>query len=342
MKTSTIVLELQPTIPAPPSSLRDMYRSACSADDVTIDAWQEKWLANMRANKAMFGCFADHSAGQEFEKFVGRPVIVAGAGPSLKKNVHLLGSRPKQIGLVSCLHNFHFMEDHNANVDYYVTLDAGPITIEEVTEGGTKTEDEYWELTANRTLIAYIGTHPDLLKKWKGKVLFFNAPVPSAAFRQKMDEIEGFHQWISNGGNVWGASLYFAKAFLGSQTTIFVGTDFSFSNEYSVRFHPWESKYDANAGHYMKAVDIYGNAVKTWQSYYNFKLWADYVVYVLPGIYINATEGGIFGSYREGNIQKLLQMDLAQVFEMFSLHEKIRYQAENPSMRTAQSDIILV
>ena len=341
-KKSTIVLEYAPTIPDPPIPLGNMYRAACSADDVTINSWQDKWVANIKANKEKFGSFKANSIGQEFGKFAGKPCIIAGSGPSLAKNASLLKSRPKEMVLVSCLHNFHFMEDNEAEVDYYVTLDAGPVTIEEVYEGGTKSPDEYWALTEKRTLIAYIGTHPDLLAKWRGKVLFYNAPIPSLELRGRITEIEPFHTWISNGGNVLGACLYFAKGYLGCHVTIFVGADFSFSNEYSVRFHPWASKYDANAGNVIKTSDIFGNSVKTWGSYWNFKLWFDYVVYTLPGIYINATEGGIFGAYREGNIQRLLQMDLSYVIEMFSMHEKLRYQAENPDNYGNQSDIILV
>jgi len=342
MKTANIILELGPTIPAPPMQLGQMYKSACSADDVTIDVWSEKWLSNIRANKAKFGSFASMSIGLDFGKFAGKPCIIAGSGPSLAKNCSILKDRPKEIGLVSCLHNFHYMEDNEANVDYYVTLDAGPITIEEVTEGGTKSSEEYWKLTEDRTLVAYIGTDPKLLELWRGRILFYNAPIPSEKLRTEIDKIESFNTWISNGGNVLGASMYFAKAFLGSQVSIFVGADFSFSNEHSIKFHPWDSKYDKELGNILRTQDIYQNSARTWMSYWNFKLWFDYVVYTLPGIYINATEGGIFGAYREGNIARLLQYDLAYVFEMFSIHEKIRYQAENPGVHAMQSDIILV
>jgi len=35
-------------------------------------------------------------------------------------------------------------------------------------------------------------------------------------------------------------------------------------------------------------------------------------------------------------------MDLSQVFETFSIHEKIRYQALHPGEWTRESDVILV
>lgn len=355
-KRANIVLELQGTIPTPPISLRDMYKGACSCDDVTMDAWSAKWLSNIAANKAKFGNFGDNGIGKVFGQFAGKPCIIAGAGPSLAKNIHLLKSRPKDMGLVSCLHNFHYMIDHDCKPDFFVSLDAGDVTIEEVTEGSKRlgdpskfregddwvSEDYYWAETEKYTLVCYIGTSPKLLEKWRGKVLFFNAPVPNKEFRDKVNSIEVFYQWISNGGNVLGACLYFAKGYLGSQVTIFIGADFSFSNEHEARFHPWHSKYDSSIGKAMRAVDIYSNGVWTWPSYWNFKLWFDYVTYTLPGIYINATEGGIFGSYREGNIANVKQMDLDKVFETFNIHEQLRYQAEHPNEDNPQCDKILV
>ena len=340
--TANVILELQPGIPQPPLTLGQMYKSACASDDQTIVHWREIWLNNMRKNKARFGSFAENGIGTIFGKMDGRPCIIAGAGPSLALNIGKLKNRPKTMGLVSCLHSFHAMEDAEACPDYYVTLDAGPITVEEVTEGGTKTADEYWAITKDRTLVAYIGTHPELLEKWQGKVVFFNAPIPDNVLRDEIEKIEPYYQWISNGGNVLGACMYLAKGWLGSPTTIFIGADFSFSNRDKRRFHAWDSKYDASIGNTLRTSDIYGNSVHTWPSYWNFKLWFDYVTMTLPGFYINASESGIFGAYKEGNIDSVKQFTIDKVFEMFSLHEQLRYQAENPSVHSRLSDIILV
>lgn len=341
MKTANIVLEYQHTIPAPPLPLKDMYAVACRIDNATMDVWGEKWIANISANKQRFGCFAEMGIGQEWGKWAGKPVIIAGSGPSLRKNVEFLKDRPSSVGLVSCLHNFHYMEDNEANPEYYVSLDAGPITIDEVSEGGKRSADEYWQITKHRTLIAYIGSDPHLLDKWQGKILFFNAPIPSEIIKTRIDSIEIFHQWISNGGNVLGACLYFAKGYLGSPIVMFVGADFSFSNEHAIKFHPWDSKYDASMGDYLRAVDIYGNSVKTWASYWGFKQWFDFVAYTCPGIFVNCTEGGIFGAYREGNIAKVLQMDLVDAYKMFNVHDNIKFQAEYPSAQEQGNRVIL-
>lgn len=343
MKKAEILIDYQPYVDQPPISNADMYQKACSADGPTIKMWNDVWLKNISANKAKFGSFEDQCIGFLHDEHAGKPCIVAGAGPSLKRNGYLLKDRPKWMPLIACLHSFHFLEDVGAAPDYYVTLDAGEVTIEEVTEGGTKPEEEYWAKTADRTMLAYIGTSPRLLEKWRGRVLFYNSPVPDDEFRKKADEIEPFHQWVSTGGNVLGACMYIAKAYLGCQVLAFVGADFSFSNREKLSFHAWDSKYDANLGQTLRAIDIYGCPVLTWPSYYNFSLWFCYVTQVLPGFWVNCTEGGIFGSFRDGNVRSIIQMDLDKFLQMWAMTKHHEHQARHPSQYVSgKSDVLLV
>lgn len=337
VRKAEIQLELQDYIDGPPITPREMHRQACVADDATINAWRDTWIANVTANKAKYGSFGDNSIGKLFGLFRNLPVIVAGSGPSLKYNAAKLKDRGR-MGLVSCLHNFHFMEDLGANVDLYVSLDAGPVTVEEVSEGGSKTPEEYWEISKDRTLACFHGTDPKLLEKWQGKVLFFNAPVPDEIFRETTDALEQFSTYVSTGGNVLGASTYISKVFLGANPIIFVGADFSFGYDVSTKtgkpkFHSWDSKYDIGIGNAVRVTDIFGNKVKTWPSYQNFKLWFDYITIQVPGLWINATEGGIFGAYPHGNIRQVTQMTLAQVFEMYSVSDMFRGQALTPGIK---------
>ena len=116
---------------------------------------------------------------------------------------------------------------------------------------------------------------------------------------------------------------------MGANPIIFVGADFCFS--YTKKFHPWDSKYDGNLGMTIRCVDVYGNKALTWQSYYNFKTFFDWMAQIVGGIYINATEGGIFGAYPEGNIKHVRQMALSEVLRMYSMFEDYRSQYENPS-----------
>lgn len=326
-RRAEVLLEFQNYIEASPVKTETLYQRAASNDDITIKSWLQTWIGNVRSNHKRFGSFKDNGIGKLFGIYRNQPAIVAGSGPSLKVNGHLLKDRAG-VPLLSCLHNFHYFEDRNIDVDFYVTLDAGPIVIEEVCEGGSHEPDWYWERTKDKTLLAFIGTDPRLFEKWKGKVYFFNCPVPNDEYKKAINEIEPFHTYISNGGNVLGACLYAAKGIFGGNPIVFVGADFSFS--YDKKFHAWDSKYDANLGHVMRTHDIYGNKVLTWQSYANFKSWFDFIVQRVPGQWINCTEGGTFGAYPEGNLMALKQMTLADYIDMQSMSEKIKDQCLNP------------
>jgi len=327
MKKREIVCEYQPYImqpPVPPASLRE---KSTANDDKTVEFWNDIWINNYRANSKFSGGFANQSLSQIFGIFRHRAVIIAGAGPSLKYNAEQLKNRGG-VPLISCLHNFHYFEDRGIPVDYYVTLDAGPITIKEVSEGGEKSEDEYWKLTENRTLIAFCGTDPQLIEKWRGKILWYNCPIPSKKYMDAINEIDRYHAFVSTGGNVLGAALYLVKAYMGASIVAFVGADFCFG--YDRKFHGWNSSYDAHVGNCVPAIDVFGNRVPTWPSYANFKSWFDWVSLNVPGFYVNCTEGGTFGAYQDGNLFSIKIMDLADFLDCVNMCDKKMRQAVHP------------
>jgi hypothetical protein len=331
IKTVEMAFEFKETIPRAPQASTDMYAQACSNDTTTVNAWREKWINNARANKKRFGTFKEHGLGQMFGINQHRPAIVVGSGPSLKQNIQdLKEARKAGILIVSCLHNFQAMHDAGITVDYYVSLDAGEVVVEEISEGGKKTHAEYLEATKDAHLLAFVGSHPKLFDSWKGKVSLFNCPVPDQGYRDAIKELEPFWTFVSTGGNVLGACMYIAKAIFGSGTIIYVGADFAFS--YTRKFHAWDSKYDASIGQCLRCVDVWGNSVLTWQSYYNFKIWFDWVAENVPGTWINCTEGGLLGSYPEGNIANIRQMRLKDCVWMYSLPEQMRAQCEKPEI----------
>lgn len=335
-RTIDIELEFQPYIAGPPQSPNQMLRQSATNDEITIDTWKDTWINQTKANHDLRGPFGEHSVGSLFGSLHGQPCIVVGSGPSLKLNVSELAKASKNVAVVSCLHNFHFLEDNDVQVKYYVTLDAGPITITELSEGGKRPEEEYWALTKDRTLIAYTGSHPDLIKKWQGPVLWFTCPIPDDPYKtlQKIWDIEPFYCSVGTGGNVLGASLYIAKAVFCANPIVFVGADFGFSHD--KKFHGWDSSYDkAGVGHGFKVTDIFGNRIYTWQSYYNFKLWMDRACTIVPGIYLNATEGGCLGAYPDGNIRQIQQVALSEVAAMYGIRDSMRDAFTNPASKTS-------
>src|SRR3990167_6507983 len=313
-----------------PRPRESLYQQACTNDNITVKSWHKTWVDNVRSNNLKYGPFRAKSFKDLWGKYKFSPVIIMGSGPSLKNNIHFL-KNTNGIPVISCLHNYHYCIDNDVNVNYFVSLDAGEITLSEISEGGTKTPIEYLESTKDKTLLTYVGSSPKLLDAWKGEIRFFNCPVPNEQILKEITEIEEFNTYVSSGGNVLGASAYIAKALFGANPICFVGADFSFS--YTKKFHAWKSQYDEKLGNCMRATDVFGNKVITWQSYFNFKCWFDWLVQTVPGSYFNCTEGGIMGSYPEGNIRALTQMELNQFIKMYNMCEDMKVQCLQPEIR---------
>lgn len=330
IKTVEMDFNLQPYIPGPPQSHQDMYEQACSNDEVTIKHWRDVWVKQAQENFRNHGSFREKSAGSLYGKYKYQPVIVAGAGPGLKNNIEQLKDT-KGIPIVSCLHNFHYLIDNEVkNIEAFVSLDAGAVTIEEVWEGGSETSDYYWGKTKDYTLLAFIGTHPDLLNKWQGEIKFFKCPLPDGEVLKAFDEIEEFYTYVSTGGNVLGACAYISRM-MGANPLVFVGADFCFS--YKNNFHAWDSKYDKDKGICVRSLDIWGNSVLTWQSYYNFKTWFDWLATKVLGLYINCTESGLLGAYQSGNIMQIKQMTLKELIRMYTMYEDAKEGWINPTAK---------
>lgn len=322
-------LEFMSYIPRSPQSLESMHKQACGNDEITVNSWRDTWIKNMRENHEKFGPFHKRSITKDYKKFKWQPVIVAGSGPSLKENIQeIKKASDKGFPIISCLHNYHFFTDHNVKVYAYVSLDAGNIVIDEIAEGGKKSLEDYLTTTKDSKLYSFISSPRRLHDLWQGELLFFNSPVPDQAVIDACKELGEFSAWVSSGGNVLGAATYIAKAFLGANPICFVGADFSFS--YTKKFHGWDSKYDKDIGRALRAVDVYGNSRLTWQSYYNFKVWFDWLAQQLKGIWINCTEGGILGAYPDGNIQDIKQMYLSDFVRMYTYYEDMEEQAKHP------------
>lgn len=319
-------LAFQHYIDNPPvRSPQELYQRACSSDGVTIETWLPTWLKHIKENSEIYD-FRANSVMAEHGKSAYKPTIIIGSGPSLKYNVDVLAQNSKDYTIVACSHSFAFLEDNGVKVDYYVNLDSGTITIDELAQGGKKTPEYYWNLTKDRVLVTAITGHPDFHKKWQGEKRFYSVMASHPDFVKAHEEItKQFRPTFSVGGNCLGACLYFAKAILGACPIVFLGADFSFG--YDKKFHSWDSPYDQQYSGLMYAFDIYGQKVGTWPSYYNFKNWFEFVACGgqgnQPGLYINCTEGGILGAYPEGNIRQIQQMRLKDFFWAYNLHKRM-------------------
>lgn len=310
-------------IPRPPLNNTQLYGQACANDAITVGTWMKDWIANTRENVKYD--FHANSIMNEHGKFAMKPGIIAGSGPSLRKNAHLLKERGG-VPLVSCLHNFAFFEDLGVHPEYYLNLDAGPITIEELSQGGKEKPEHYWERTKDHTLLTVVQGHPQMHERWQGKKLWFATVIPDQQGQAEILSLtKDFTMFVQCGGNALGACLYFARAVLGCCPVAFIGADFCFS--YTKKFHPFDSPYDQKFAGVIPATDIFGNRVYTWQSYFNFKTWFEFIACGgaggNPQMFFNCTEGGILGAWQDGNIIQIQQMSLEQFIKSYTLYQQL-------------------
>lgn len=329
MRKAEITLDYQNYFDFPEVAKDELVSTAARSDKVTINHWRKIWCDNIRTNHAYLGSFQAYSVGELFGRHRYGSAICAGSGPSLGYNGHELAKR-NGIPLVSALHNFAFLEDLGAGADYYVSLDAGPIVLTEMYEAGKQPPEYYWNLTKDRTLIAFIGSDPQLFEKWQGKIYVYNAPVGDAEYIKTVDELEPFNTLITSGGNVLGACVYFAKAILGVHRVALVGADYSFGYDKS-SFYAWSSPVNGQLGQVVPLTDVFGIKVPAWPSYAGFKKHMEWLALHIPGQWmVNCSEGGCLGSYPEGNMRQIVQIPLKEFINQLNMSDGIKVCCENP------------
>ena len=271
---------------------------------------------------------------KEYGKHAYHPAIIVATGPSLKKNIDDLGSCPEEIPVLACLHSYAMMIDHNIKASY-VTLDAQKIVIDEMAQGGTKSADYYWDSTKDHTLYAGLVSPPELIEKWKGKVLWYNAMIPDHWYMSELPK-QTKNRWIySVGGTTYGAVFYHAAYMWGCNPIACVGADFCF--DYTRKFHPFDSPYDAKFAGVVPCTDVFGNRVWAWPSYQNFKAWFEFQAMGGQGDHnlqiINCTEGGTLGAYPQGNIIAIKQMRLRNFVDSYTRWGKLKKTVDDATAR---------
>ncbi len=321
-KTLTYDFVYQPLIDRIPIGLDEAHKQACAGDQVTIKSWYDIWLANYKSAVERFGDLGSKTVGKLYGINKYKPAVCLGSGPSLKDSIEALKMNKAMktpILTISALHNFGYLEDEGVSADYYVSLDAGKIVLADVTESRKDPPETYWEKTKGKTLIAVAFSDPELFDKWQGEIYLFNASIPDQKFHEECQKIQVFNHVIASGGNAGSASVYIAKAIMGSYSIMMCGMDYCF--DYDDKFHSYATHYDT-PGQYVVHPDVYGVPRKTWQSYMNFKLYMDWLTQKIPGDWISCS-GGLMGAYKEGNIRSFQYLPLEMALNRYFMAERI-------------------
>ncbi|WP_029421620.1 motility associated factor glycosyltransferase family protein [Alicyclobacillus macrosporangiidus] len=241
-------------------------------------AWTRNFLCNLPA------VLSGVSVYDLANTWRGKPAIVIGAGPSLNKNIHLLGEFRDRALLLSTDTAYRALQRNGICPDVIVTLDGGDLNALNM-EGCT-----YEDIP----LLMEVCTHRDIVRHSRaGKVLV----AGGTTYQGWLDEITGERRPLpvfDTGGSCATAAFAFARL-LGADPVILVGEDLSYPGGacYAEGTANASRTVEQLKGRKLYEVeDIFGQTVYTTYDYLYYLRWFEDAAKVHDRTYIDATEGG--------------------------------------------------
>ena len=252
--------------------------------------FNELWRKNFQANRNIIQKTPGVVA--LTQKFKGVPAIVVGAGPSLDKNINLLGRAQGHSLILASDAALKPLLSQGVLPSIVVSLDPQ----EEIAK--------FFQGVSHRgmTLIAPSIIHPRVLDLWEGNVIFFHKHAPDIpALVEIANQIPAIGR-LTPGGSV--LSIAYDLAFQsGANPIMFIGQDLSYPRK---KTHSRDSE-DANVGlgatlekqreNIVYETDVNGRSLPTLKSMSVSKQWFDwaFTTWKRPGPteIINCSEAGI-------------------------------------------------
>ena len=127
-----------------------------------------KWVNNYNANYNS-KIFTDDRVKpfafiQNTKPFINKPCVLVVAGPSVDKNVSILKNFQKNVIILAADVILYKLLENGIQPDFVVNIDPSDMFV------------RFWNGldTSKTALICPTSTHPDVLKTWKGRYIFFN------------------------------------------------------------------------------------------------------------------------------------------------------------------------
>jgi len=205
------------------------------------------WISNIRENWYVIDTHPDIKVLQN--TLSDTPAIVIGAGPSLQINKHLdllstCGADMNKFTILSTAHSLKACLEHGVIPNFCSFVDGSPVMEEFIDD---PLVDEYADAIK---MVFCASTHPDVVKRWKGKDnYFFLSGIP----QQLIPNVDTFLSVllptlteIDTGGNS-GSFSYSLAAYMGCNPVAMIGMDLAYPKGF-----PYEKTqyYDA----YMMSV----------------------------------------------------------------------------------------
>jgi hypothetical protein len=205
----------------------NQYISSKLSDLLTRFEFEERWIENILRN--VHHTFISKPVISLFGKFPGYPGIIVSAGPSLRKNIHLLG-KLRDRALIVCVDTaFKILEKHGISPHIVMTLDAQKHSIRHFL--GMKDE--------HAVLLADLVSYPVIMRDFRGrKIISSTSKYYTDTRGNHRRETTPVVDWIErhrspigdiqSGGSV-ATSLFDLLLNLGCSQIILVGQDLAYT-----------------------------------------------------------------------------------------------------------------
>lgn len=213
---------------------------------VTVMHYMELWLRNIYEN-FLEEPFKDiHDVKEHFGTAKEKTAIVIGAGPSLYKYNHLellaqsTFYKQRAGPVLTTSHTLKDCLEAGIIPDYMILLDPEPLMLSHI-------DHEIIDKYADKiTAIFAITAHPTVLKRWKGKRLFFLPGISEATIPNVQAVISSFFPMLNemNGLANAGTFSWSIAKFLGCNTIVLIGMDHGFLADTPVEETPYYSIFE--------------------------------------------------------------------------------------------------
>lgn len=255
-----------------------------TVDIVTRRKFGELWVHNNIKNLNLIA--GASNAAELIGKFKGIPGILVSAGPSLKKNVHLLKELKDKCVIMAAGSAVTVLQDFGITPHFMMGIDAGEA--EGKIHEGVISKDIYF-LYSNQV-------SPKSIKSYTGPKFLMNYPMDLYT-NEFFKRIKTKADFFLSGPSV--ANTCFDMLYkMGCDPIILVGQDLAYTDESNYANEEpgaLSERIRENKGAYIPTKDIYGNEVYTIPAYLAMKNWFEgYFEKLAQKVeIINATEGGL-------------------------------------------------
>lgn len=212
----------------------------------TIMGLMSQWLTNIKDNWYMIDKNPDIS--EIHNAYKGKKALLIAAGPSLEERKYpqvLHEANLKDTIIFSTLHSLKWCLENGIVPQFTGVVDASDLMVNFI---DSPLVDEHAD---EMTLMCCASTHPEVLKKWKGKkIFFFRSGIPQnilpntdtflSILLPKLTELE-------TGGNS-GSSMYSIANFLGCNPIGMIGFDFGYPKGYPYDQTKYYHAYSTSIG----------------------------------------------------------------------------------------------